>query len=839
MPDKTRPAVLLVDDSPANLLALSAILESLDVELVEARSGAEAVAHVEREAFAVALVDVQMPIMDGFQTATRLRALPHGAALPILFLTAIYADDDHARRGYEAGGADYIVKPFNSAALRARVASYVSLFRQREEVSRVRLELRTRERDEAERRLVAFERIATAALETDDVGTFLHSLLGVFLGAADSAETVSILHRQGDTLTVRASIGLVDGGGIGYTIPVGFGFAGRVAGSGAAELVRGDALASMVRGPLQVQGLRVLYGVPLVSEGQVIGVAHIGSTRTDSFTEAEMRLFRAVVERASWVMARGHARKRLYDVFDVAPVGIAVFRPPAYSCEFANHAFLECCGGRDLVDLGGRPSGPADRMVARFERVIRDGESIVIDELRSVPEGAPEGGGPKDARTLRLSLHPLRDALGRPEEVLMVAIDLTQQVRVRQALQKSERERERLLELERAARKEAETASRMKDAFLATVSHELRTPLSAILGWTSNARRGVTQDLDRVLATIERSAQSLAHLVDDVLDLSRVVSGKLRLNLAPVELARVLGGAMDAVRPAAEAKGVELENLTSSDLGRLAADGDRLQQVVWNLLSNAVKFTPAGGRVQLSAVRDEERVTLRVQDSGQGIDPSFLQHVFDPFRQADASPSRSHGGLGLGLAIAKQLVVAHGGTIRVESEGLGKGATFTTELPLRAGDGAEPRRLSPPHPHPAVADAPRARLDGLRVLVVDDQEDFREFLGECVRHHGARVTTAASAKQALGEVASFRPHVIVSDLGMPGEDGFWLLRELRARKADEGGATPAIALTAYARAEDRQRALASGFGEFVPKPVDLEQLLERLARHRSGLELPG
>jgi signal transduction histidine kinase/DNA-binding response OmpR family regulator len=825
MAKPAQPSVLLVDDAAASLLALRAILESLDVRLVEACSGAEALGHLERERFAVALLDVQMPGMDGFETAEGLRALPNGRDLPIVLLSAADSDERDARRGYALGAADYVIKPLNADALLARIRTYVDLFR-RNEQARAHLELRTHERDEAQRRLVAFERIATAALETDDLDAFLHSLLSVFLGAADSAETVSILLRQGDTLFVRAAIGL--GESLGFSIPVGRGFAGRVAATGEATLLVGDAISGVVEGPLlRMRGLRALYGVPLVNDGQVIGVAHIGSTRADSFTEAEMRVFRALVERTAWAVSRNHARQRLFEVLDAAPVAIAIFRAPDYTCEFANAASRRAYRGSDILTVSTPASGATPDLRNLFERVIRGAETLTLDEHAVTADW--QGAGAEE-RIVRLSLHPLRGALGRPESVLTVAVDLTSQVRTRQALEKSERDRGRLLELERAARREAEIASRMKDEFLATVSHELRTPLNAILGWTTNARRGIAKDMDRVLATIERSARAQARMVDDVLDVSRVVSGKLRLNIVLMDVSRILGGAIDAVRPAAEAKGVLLEIRIADDLGAVAGDSDRLQQVVWNLLSNAVKFTPARGRVILTASRNDETIVVRVSDTGQGIDPRFLPYVFDPFRQADPSSTRSHGGLGLGLAIAKQLAVAHGGTIDVASEGQGHGATFTLELPARITpiDVTAHRTNSRDAAYTSV---PRSavRLDGMRVLVIDDETDCRDLVGDFLQHHGARVELAASAREGLDKVVSFWPNVIVSDLGMPGEDGYWFIRELRAFPRDRGGEIPAVALTAYARAEDQQQVLAAGYDEHIAKPVDLTRLLYRVA----------
>ena len=537
------PSVLLVDDMPANLLALRAVLTPLDVRLVEASSGEEALSHLAHETFAVALLDVQMPTMDGFELARRLRASPEGRELPIIFLTAIHRDEDYARRGYASGAADYITKPFDVDVLRARVRAFVDLFHQRERLRERQVGERTRERDDAMRRLAE------------------------------------------------------------------------------------------------------------------------------------------------------------------------------------------------------------------------------------------------------------------------------------------------LLESERAARKEAEIANHAKDEFLATVSHELRTPLNAILGWAVIARRKVENpDVEAALATIERNARAQMRIIEDMLDVGRIISGKLRLEIGPVKVADAVHGAAQAVRPAADAKGVKLDIEVDEDVATIGADADRLQQIIWNVLSNAIKFTPAGGSVHLSASRDDSDVVIRVTDTGQGVPPQFLSSLFERFRQADGSTTRRHGGLGLGLAIVRQLVDAHGGTVHAESEGIGKGATFTITLPARSSVPApiERTRSSRPGPRP-VALEPPSRLDGLRVLVVDDDEDARNLIERVLADEGALVSCATSAAEGLRAVGQVGLDVIVSDIGMPDMDGYALIHQIRSLPVDRGGQIPAIALTAYARAEDSERAIAGGFQAHLTKPIDPDKLVSLVA----------
>jgi PAS domain S-box-containing protein len=379
---------------------------------------------------------------------------------------------------------------------------------------------------------------------------------------------------------------------------------------------------------------------------------------------------------------------------------------------------------------------------------------------------------------------------------------------------------------ERWLRAEAELANRSKDEFLATVSHELRTPLNAILGWAVTLRgRKPPESIDRGLTIIERNARTQAKLIEDILDVSRIVSGKLALNLAPTHVAEAVSAAVETVTPAAEAKGIALECENADPSLVITADPERVQQIVWNLLSNAVKFTPKGGRVKIATDREGSDVRIRVTDTGEGIRASLLPLIFERFQQADASTTRRHGGLGLGLAIVKQLVSAHGGSVHAESPGPGLGASFVVLLPARSVVPAVGRasRITPTSAAaPARAEAPR--LDGLRLLVVDDEHDAREVVGEALRERGAEVYVAASAAEALEKFAAVRPDVIVSDIGMPGTDGYSLMRRIRALPPEAGGRTPAVALTAYTRGEDAQRAFVAGYQSHVPKPVEPMQL---------------
>jgi CheY-like chemotaxis protein len=386
----------------------------------------------------------------------------------------------------------------------------------------------------------------------------------------------------------------------------------------------------------------------------------------------------------------------------------------------------------------------------------------------------------------------------------------------------------RLLKLERTAREAAEESNRLKDEFLATVSHELRTPLTAILGWSRMLEGG---DLDpsitkQAVETIGRNAKAQAQIVDDILDVSRIITGNLSLDLQPLEVVPVVENAINVVRPTADAKGIRIETYLDSSPAVISGDANRLQQVVWNLLSNAVKFTDSGGRVCVKVSQVGAAVEISVADTGQGISPEFLPYVFDRFRQADSTTTRQHGGLGLGLAIARHLVEIHGGSIRAESLGEGRGATFRIRLPLvdataGAADFAADQFM--------MAKTPQL-LSGLNVLLVDDDSDTLTLMATALTRRQANVTAVSSAGEAIQAIARRRPDVLVSDIAMPDEDGYGLIEAIRKLENGDSQIIPAVAITAYAKEEDRERALSSGFQIYLAKPVELTELISVVAR---------
>jgi signal transduction histidine kinase len=394
----------------------------------------------------------------------------------------------------------------------------------------------------------------------------------------------------------------------------------------------------------------------------------------------------------------------------------------------------------------------------------------------------------------------------------------------------AELEREQLLNAERVAREAASAASRAKDEFLATVSHELRSPLNAMLGWARLLSSGTLnhETAARGIRAIEQNAKAQAQLIEDLLDLSRIISGKFHLNNEPTEVVRVIETAIDSLRPTAEAKSVRLQVTLDPDAGPVLGDAQRLQQVVWNLLSNAVKFTPSGGSVHVRLRRRISHAEIEVSDTGQGIDPDFLPYVFERFRQADGSSTRKHGGLGLGLAIVRHITELHGGSVFADSPGKGKGATFTVSLPLMTShkqDVRDERLDSETNDDLSLNLTGFASLEEVRVLVVDDDPETLLLLSTVLSQCGAQVKTASSADEGFREVQAWRPNLIVSDIGMPGENGYQFMQRVRAWAREEATWIPAVALTAYARTEDRMKALSSGYQIHLPKPVEPAELI--------------
>lgn len=651
--------VLLVDDHPENLLALEAILNSVSYNLVKANSGAEALRCLLNEDFAVILLDVQMPGMDGFETATLIRSRDRSRSTPIIFITAFSSNDKQVFKGYSLGAVDYLFKPLEPEILTSKVAVFVELFQKTVEVKRQATQL--------------------AAINTE----------------------LSKSEERFRTLCACSPLGI----------------------------------------------------------------------------------YLADVE--------GH-------------------------CTYMNPRCQSICGltvAENLVDAWQRLVHPEDRdrVVGDWLAWLKTGQEFST-EFRLVCH--------ETVRWINVQSSPMFSDLGKLIGHVGTMRDVTDR-------KQAEEERGRLIH-EQVARQEAERANQMKDEFLAILSHELRTPLNAILGWSKllRAKKFDQETIDKALETIERNAKSQAQLIEDILDVSRILRGKLNLNLHPIQLESTIELVMDSLLPLAEAKSIVIELACSPGVGAVIGDSDRLQQVVWNLLSNAIKFTPEGGEVEvrLESVGDEAQI--QVIDNGVGIASDVLPYVFDRFRQADSSTTRSYGGLGLGLAIVRHLVELHGGTVSAENNA-DKGAKFTVSLPVvegnpeGAGDGWS-----------ELNDATEAlpTLANVQLLLVDDDDDTREFLIALLEQEGAIVRSVASVAEALAALEDYWPDVLLSDIGMPVADGYELIARVRKMEVHRGGKMPAIALTAYAREEERQRALEAGFQMHLSKPVEVDELIAEVAK---------
>jgi signal transduction histidine kinase/ActR/RegA family two-component response regulator len=500
---------------------------------------------------------------------------------------------------------------------------------------------------------------------------------------------------------------------------------------------------------------------------------------------------------------------------------MCILRGPRHVFDFVNEPYLELIGNRDLLGktvAEALPEVVSQGFINVLDEVFRTGTPYIGKETEVFLQQAEDG--PLSKVYINFVYQPIQEPDGSISGIFVHGIDITDE-------KEGEREREQLLVSERAARAEAERSSRMKDEFLATLSHELRTPLNAILGWSNVLRSGKVgeKEMRSGLETIERNARSQTQIIDDLLDMSRIISGKVRLDVQRIDLQEILREAIQTVQAAADAKGIRIHHVLDPLAGPVSGDPNRLQQVFWNLLNNSIKFTERGGRVQVLLERVNSHIEISVVDTGQGIKPEFLPHVFDRFQQADSSITRKYGGLGLGLAIVKQLVELHGGSVKAKSRGENQGATFVVLLPLTVlheGESEDSRR----HPRSGrpLTELPPIALDGINVLAVDDEPDARALVKTLLETSGANVTTAANAKEAFLLSMANTFDVLICDIGMPEEDGYTLMEKIRD-SAGPNASTPAVALTAYARSQDRTKALRAGFQLHLSKPVEPVELV--------------
>lgn len=531
---------------------------------------------------------------------------------------------------------------------------------------------------------------------------------------------------------------------------------------------------------------------------------------------------RAALDRAMQRQALKDAQSRYQRLFEGVPIGLYRMTPTGQVLE-ANSALLQLLGYDNLQALLDTEliKHHFDSEVRRLWQHRMETEGVVRDF--EVPLRRYDG----TSIWVHHNARSIRDESGKVLYYEGAIEDITQR-------KQAEEERKQLLAREQAARAEAETANRLKDEFLATLSHELRTPLNAILGWTSLLRkqRFNPDKAARALEIIERNAHIQTQLIEDLLDVSRIIRGQLRLNICPVDLNQIIKTALDTVKPAADAKGITLKSFLEPARGSVNGDPDRLQQVVWNLLSNAIKFTSPQGCVRIYLEWLDGEVQIRVQDTGKGLPKNVIPYIFDRFRQAEASTTRSQGGLGLGLAIVRHLVELHGGTVWCDSPGAGMGSTFCVQFPMQSlydEQISEWRSASPQVRIPAPSPS-SSKLVGIQILVVDDQPEALEYFKIVLEEEGAQVITARSASEAITALETSQPNVLVSDIAMPIEDGYMLIARIRNMEAQNGRFLPAIALTAYARKEDRQRALSAGFQMHLSKPLEPDDLVAAICQ---------
>ncbi|MDX6611712.1 MAG: hypothetical protein QOD75_898, partial [Blastocatellia bacterium] len=721
--------ILMVDDSPTNLLALQAILAAPDRNLVSASSGDEALRYLLDNEVAVILMDVYMPGLDGLETAGMIRGRHKSRNIPIIFLTADSTGGRHVNRGYSLGAVDYIVKPIEPDILRSKVAVFVELFKKTQQVKRQAQQLREKNLELENANLARLKMLI-------DLG---HQLTAEH----DPAQVLESFCRS------------------------------------AADIVQAqEAVAGVFNGDGKT--LRYFY--------------RCGPNGHSSTSEG----IPAVAQRA---LKHLLARKRPLRLND----SDELLREKGQTSELVR-SFL------------GAPLLFSSKVRGWFYLINK----LDADDFTEADE--------RLAATLSTQVAIAYENATLHSKAQLHANELQLEIAERR---QAEEERAEMLLREQAARAEAERANRTKDEFLATLSHELRTPLTAILGWSHLVRMGNLDgaQLSRALETIERNARSQSQLIDDLLDVSRIITGKLEIELSPLDLTGAIEAATEAARPAFEAKAIHFETSLEGRKYSVRGDAHRLQQVLWNLFSNAIKFTPREGHVRVAVSQGEDQLHISVSDTGIGIAEEFLPFIFDRFRQADGSTTRVHGGLGLGLSIVKHLVDLHHGKVEVKSGGMNQGTTFTVSLPVAA-DGATP----------AVTDtAATATGDGVlpsdlseilhdvRILVVDDEADSRELMTTILTRCGAEVTSCESAAEAIEAFRTWKPDLLISDIGMPNEDGYTLIKKLRKIRSKRARELPAVALTAYATNDDRARTLAAGFQQHIAKPIDPEKLVRSIA----------
>jgi PAS domain S-box-containing protein len=812
-PTEAPSNILIVDDEPSNLLALEAILEPLSVNLVRATSGKEALRHTLKDDYAVVLLDVQMPEIDGFETAELLRKRARTRDVPIIFLTAISKDRKFVSRGYDVGAVDYLFKPYEPDVLRAKVAVFVELARKNAII---------RAQHEA-LRVMSQRELADVKKRSDQRYADLADSMPLLVWTTDPTGRLEYGNERWEMLAR---------GSREFASVIAPGDLPRFTEGWNAALVAGEPYEAELRFGNATEGWRVhlVRVVPRRDDsGQI--TSWVGtSTDIDARVRAEraLRMLADASRRLGTTLQdpteiEAVLRSTLPMLGDLAMLDVIDAGQPTNRIKIATSAAVAPLLEDPRFHLGASTVAYSRRSEIYLDVATELTEAHSgrgIENLRFLGELGvasymclPLTSRERSVGTLTLA----RTKGSAPYEHADVALaeDLARRIAV--AVDNA-----RLHETTEKRREELEEANRSKDVFLATLSHELRTPLNAIVGWTDMLRNGqlAPDELGRAIETIDRNAHALNHLVADLLDVSRIVTGSLKIDSKLVGLASVVEAAIEAARPQCTAKRVVLD-VSLERVGCVKGDAGRLRQIIGNLLSNAVKFTPTGGTIAVRVTREGSSGRVTVQDSGEGITADFLPHVFERFRQAEDAKAR---GLGLGLAIVKHLVEEHGGTVTAASEGAGKGAMFTVQLPIAAEEALAEDDVA----RPSVPVSAQPQLAGVHALVVEDDPDGNELITTILERYGARVTSVGTAAAALDALDAERPDIVVSDIGLPDHDGIELIKLVRTRPFAKE--LPAIALTAYASRQDAAKALAAGFDAHVAKPVQPGTLGTTVAR---------
>jgi PAS domain S-box-containing protein len=836
--------ILIVDDSPEDRELYRRYLsrdQEYSYTVLEGTLGRQGLELWQKHRPDVALLDYRLPDLDGLEFLARLQSLDQRACLPVIIVTG-QGNEAIAVQSMKAGAQDYLVKEqITPEGLHLAVNGVVETTQLRaqlqQRIEKERLVAQTTQKihqslDLEEilqttvtevRQFLQTDRVVIFRLQPDGWGTVVTEsvgaewipLLSTSLYDPCCHENYIEAFRQG-LVTVKPDI-----------------YHANISPCHIELLTKLQVRANLVVPIIQdnqLWGLLVAHHCADIRHWQPLEVDLLKELATQlgiALKQAELyqQVQKELVERRRIEVDLRESKEKLSLFVKYAPVCVAMFDRNMHYITASQH-WVNVYHLGSIEGILGRSHYELLPNISNYWRQVHQqglaGMVTKCDEDRFI---LPDGS----LQCLRWEVHPWRTDTGEVGGILIFVEDITER-------HQAEQERDRLLKQEQAARAEAERANRIKDEFLAILSHELRSPLNPILGWSQllQVRKFNAAKTAEGLATIERNAKLQTQLIDDLLDVAKILRGKLSMNVAPVNLVFVIESAIETVRAAAVAKSI-LINAVLSQIQPVSGDAARLQQIVWNLLSNAIKFTPNHGRidVQLSLVTDQPQMTndngqitkyaqITVRDTGKGIKPEFLPHIFESFRQEDASTTRKYGGLGLGLAIVRYLVEAHGGTIWVDSQGEGKGATFTVQLPLLNSETTE-NQLE-------TLASDELDLTGIRVLTVDDEPDTRELLTAVLSAYGADVLTVNSAAEVLANLATFQPDVLVSDIGMPEMDGYTLIRQIRALPPEEGGNIPAVALTAYAREDDQQRAINCGYQMHLTKPFEPEQLVRSVTK---------